>query len=332
MKLCYNGTVTEKERRYGINLKKICSEYRVSIWQCPQFLFLIMGIIIIFSILTTYIVASRYGEPELAALVVLALSAALFLIGSMIVRAFEKVALASRSKSEFISIMSHQLRAPLSAIKWQLNILLQERGDSDKIANNPPETVRGYLETIVEQNERMISAVNDLLDVNRIEDRDLILRPVNFSLKNLTIKIVEENQKYALANNVKITVMAPDQMQQAYADAEKMKRAIDHMIDNAIRYSLNGGNVIISIGDGKNKIVWKITDEGHGISSEDQKRIFEKFFRAPSAARYQTEGSGVGLFIAKSIIKLSGGDIGFLSAPQKGSTFWFSLPVKKQAL
>src|SRR3989344_2241488 len=318
---CYTYLYMALSWSQSINLKKVCAEYRVGLWQCPQFLFLIMGVIIILAIMVTYIVASRYEEPEIASLAVLVLTAILFAIGNLIVRAFEQVALASKSKSEFISIMSHQLRSPLSAIKWQLNMLLQ--------GQSPVNTPREYLETIMQQNERMIRSVNDLLEVNRIEDNDLILRPAEFSLKELTLKIINEYTSYASAYNVSVAFKDGENSMKVFADEERLRRVIEHLLDNAIRYSTNGGNISVNIekqNDGK--IVWKITDEGRGIPSAEQRRIFEKYFRSSDAARFQTAGSGVGLFIAKSIIKQSGGEIGFSSQESKGSTFWFVLQVK----
>ena len=307
----------------SINIKKVCARYRIGIWQCPQFLFVIMGAIIIASILTTYVLASEYQEPEIAALIVLVLSSILFLIGYMIVRAFEQVAIASKSKSEFISIMSHQLRSPLSAIKWQLNLLLQGPGVGSA------EAMKSYLDTVVEQNERMIRAVNDLLEVNRIEDRDLILRPSRWSLKDLSFKVTEEYKKYASAYNVHINLAAEGDVPQVFADEERIRRVIEHLLDNAIRYSSNGGEITISIEKSGDFVKWQVSDKGRGISQEEQRKIFEKYFRSPAAVRFQTEGSGVGLFISKSIIKLSGGDMNFSSEESKGSTFWFTLPTKK---
>jgi|SRR3989344_3362683 len=317
--LCYTYLYMALSWSESINLKKVCAEYRVGLWQCPQFLFLIMGAVIMLAILTTYAVAIKYQEPEVAALVVLMLAAALFLVGYLIVRSFEKVALASKSKSEFISIMSHQLRSPLSAIKWQLNMLLQ--GQSQAGASQE------YLETIRQQNERMIRSVNDLLEVNRIEDNDLILRPREFSLKELTLKIINEYKNYASAYNVRVALKDGGEPMKIFADEERLGRVIEHLLDNAIRYSTNGGNILVNIekqNDGK--VLWKIADEGRGIPSAEQRRVFEKYFRASDVTRFQTEGSGVGLFIAKSIIKQSGGEMGFSSQESKGSTFWFVLP------
>src|SRR3990167_6274759 len=149
----------------GLNLRKICVQYRVGVWQCPQFLFLVMGIVIIVTVFAAYAVASAYNQPELAALSVLILASVLFIIGHMIISTFEKVALSSLSKSEFISIMSHQLRSPLSAVKWQLNVMLSEDAKQEDKLND---RARAYLEAIYGQNERMIRAVNDLLEVNHL--------------------------------------------------------------------------------------------------------------------------------------------------------------------
>ncbi len=114
-----------------------------------------------------------------------------------------------------------------------------------------------------------------------------------------------------------------------FADEERIKRVIEHLIDNAVRYSTKKSEVKISMKYYGDQIDWKITDQGTGIPDADKPRIFDKFFRSVNASRYQTEGSGVGLFIAKSIIKMHGGAIGFSSELEKGSTFWFSLPIKK---
>ncbi len=291
-----------------------CSKYRIPVWQCPQFLFLVMGAFIIAAILVTYQIARSYEEPEIAALIVLSLSTVLFVIGNIIVNSFERVAVSSLSKSQFISIISHQLRSPLSAIKWQLDALSQDN-------------FRDYAGGIYEQNEKMIRSVNDLLEVNRIEDNDIILKPAEFSLAELTKKAVQRFDKLVIRQNVKISLFIQPDLPGVYADEERIMGVLDHLIDNSIRYSLNGGEIAISLEKKDKSILWKITDQGAGIPKESQKKVFEKFFRSGNTTRYQTVGSGVGLFIAKSIVKLSGGEIGFSSILNKGSTFWFSLPA-----
>ncbi|MEK7559961.1 MAG: HAMP domain-containing sensor histidine kinase [Patescibacteria group bacterium] len=307
------------------NLKKVCSRYRVDIWQCPQVLFLVMGFIIIGAILVTYELTKTYQEPEIAALIVLAVSAILFVIGQIIVTSFERIAESSLAKSEFVSIMSHQLRSPMSSIKWQLNMLISE----DLKSNSATEKLFGFLEGIYDQNEKMIRCVSDLLEVNRIEDKDIALKPEFFSISALTEKVIDEYKKDAAMANVNISSFFQPDVPLSYADQDRIKKVIEHLLDNAIRYSLSGGEVNISIEKRSNNIIWKITDQGAGIPKEDKKRVFEKFFRSQNAARYKSSGSGIGLFIAKSIIKLSGGAINFASDENKGSTFWFSLPIKK---
>lgn len=282
-----------------------------------------MGLVIIVAMLVAYVVASRYNEPELAALSVLGLAGVLFVIGHMIISAFERVAFASLSKSEFISIMSHQLRSPLSAVKWQLNMFL----DGGAIPGLTDES-RSYIEAIYEQNERMIHAVNDLLEVNRIEDNDLVMRPSLFSLFALASRVATEFERFSSANNSKVSILTQKDLPMVYADEDRIKRVLQHLIDNAIRYGTEKGNITISLEKNNGKVLCKVSDEGAGIPEEEKRRVFDKFFRSVNATRYQTEGSGVGLFIAKSLIKLSGGEIGFSSALGKGSTFWFTLPVK----
>ena len=203
----------------SLNIKKHCNQYRVGLWECPQFLFVLMGLVICATILATYILGPRfYDEPEITALVSLISTAILFIIGHIIVSAFERVAKASRAKSEFISIMSHELRSPLSAIKWQIDVLLSDKTSSITTSS----VTMKYLETIDEQNERMIGAVNDLLEVNRIEDRDLVLRPTLFSLKDLTQRVVTKNKKYAISNNVQINIDVKSDDNFVFADEDRV--------------------------------------------------------------------------------------------------------------
>lgn len=306
----------------SLNIVKACSRYRVGIFQCPQFLFLLMGILMIIAIAVTYEIAKFYGEPEIAALIVLAVSAIIFSVGRVIINSFERVAVSSLAKSEFISIISHQLRSPLSVIKWQINMLTM-----DNKSEMVPKKIKEFLDIIYEQNERMIKSVNELLEVNRIEDGDIVLTPEIFSLVALTEKVVDEYRKLANINNMNIVLRAEPFLPQAYADRGRIKIVIEHLLDNSIKYSLNGGKISINIESSGADIVWKITDEGVGIPPEDRKRVFEKFFRSKNVARYKISGSGIGLFVAKSIVKLSGGRINFSSFENKGSMFWFSLPA-----
>ncbi len=302
---------------------KHCGHYRVPLWQCPQFLFIVMGLVIIVAILVTYFVAARYQEPEQAIPILSGMTAALFIIGHFIVAAFEHVAESANSKSEFISIMSHQLRSPLSAIKWQMDALL---GDIPKTLGST-DALEKSLRAIGGFNERMIRLVSDLLEVNRIEDKDVVMRPSEFSLDELWRNVIKKAEQQGLSRSVTVSFGASESVPMAYADEDRIRVVAQHLLDNAIRYSVDGGAVIVVVEAKKGAIYSSVTDQGIGIMPDEEKKIFTKFFRSPRVVKLQTEGSGIGLFVAKSIIDRSGGKIGFSSEPDKGSVFWFSVPA-----
>jgi len=303
------------------NFKKQCEKYGVGIWQCPQFLFLVMGAVIIFAIIITNGVAQKYAEPSVVALIVLAVAAVLFVISFIIVSSFERVVQASLAKSEFIRIMSHQLRTPLSAIKWQIELLFNKKINPDQ------ETVNRALLEIKDKNEKMIWVANNLLDVNLIEDKNLALSPSMFSLKDIVGEVVEMLNESAVRANLQIFVTSPQEIPNVLADKMRIKNIVYHFVDNAIRYSTGRGIVAVALETLPGSVRFLVTDEGVGISKEDSKNIFKKLFRSQNTLTGQTSGSGVGLFIAKVIVERSSGKIGFTSAEGKGSTFWFTLPV-----
>lgn len=305
-----------------------CRELKWGLWQCPPFLFLVMGILTIVSMIATYVLASRYvEEPELAALIVIFITILFLVMGNIIISGFNKIAETNRMKSEFISLVSHQLRGPLSIFRWTLDVLERQ---FRKMPDSNPEN-GNFVETLRNTSDNMIGLVNSLLEMSRIEAQTFVLREEVFSLDKVTKDIVANYLKYAEASNIALAVeIAPD-IPEVRADRERIAIVIQNLVDNAVRYTLNRGNVLIMVRKDGEEILWSIKDEGVGIPVAQQKFIFQKFFRAKnlnSKSTKQTHGSGIGLYIAKEIITASKGKIGFTSEEGKGSEFWFRLPIK----
>jgi len=306
-----------------LNILAQCKRYGLPLWQCPQFLFLIMGIIIIGSTLTAYAIGTRYiEEPELVALIILLITAILFIIAVIITRSFERLAEASRMKSEFISVVSHQLRSPLSNLRWAIELLMS--GRLGKIEEKQTE----YFRILKENSGRMGELVSDLLIVSRIETATLPQKRKEISLEDLIKKLISEFEPFAQASNVEIEFKSEENLPKILADPSQIRLVVENLLDNAVRYIKDRGKVKMLLSRRGQNLYFEIEDNGVGIPKEDQKYIFQKFFRSENILRYQTQGSGLGLYISKAIIERSGGKIGFKSQEGVGSTFWFTLPIK----
>ena len=236
-----------------------------------------------------------------------------------------------RMKTEFISVAAHQLRTPLSAVKWTLQMILD--GDMGKI---DPE-VNEYLKKSYQSNERMINLVNDLLNISRIEKGHFLYNLESVSIKDLIKGIISDSMDLAAKQKIKIKFNMPkNEICKIKADYQKIKLAIQNLVDNAIKYSTGRDEVVINLKqikeNGDDFIQIEVKDYGIGISEQGQKRLFSKFFRGENAIMMQTDGSGLGLFIVKNIIEAHGGKIWFQSKENQGSTFYIKLPANQQLL
>ncbi len=228
-------------------------------------------------------------------------------------------------KTEFVSLAAHQLRTPLSAIKWTLKILLD--GDLGELNSEQ----RDFIEKTYKSNERMIDLINSLLDVARIEEGRYLYKPVLTEIEPI-IQFVVNSYKDEVANKkINFEYLKPkEKMPKVLVDVEKIRLVIQNFIENAINYTPAGGQVTISLKHDKKEIELIIKDSGVGIPKDQQARVFTKFFRAANVMRLETTGTGLGLFISKNIVEAHQGRIWFESEEKKGTTFHFALPIKTE--
>lgn len=243
----------------------------------------------------------------------------------VILRDVTREKLLERLKTEFVSVAAHQLRTPLSAIKWTLRMLL----DGELGVVTPEQ--KDFLEKTYEANERMILLINDLLNVAKIEEGRYFYRPSLTSFEPIVRSMIEYYKDEANRKGLTLELIVPTSpLPRVMIDTEKIRLAIQNLMDNAIHYTPSGGKITVSLVKGQKDVLFSIRDTGVGIPKYQQSRVFSKFFRAENVIRLQTEGSGLGLFIAKNIIESHNGKIWFESEEGKGTTFYFTLPIKDE--
>ncbi len=228
-----------------------------------------------------------------------------------------------RLKSDFISVAAHQLRTPLSGVKWVLKLLID--GDLGAVSIEQSKMLkRGY-----DTNEKMIQLVNDLLNVSRIENGKFGYKFEKNDFAKILNLLVENSQLASRERNIEVVVETHIELEPFFFDAEKLLIALQNLVDNAIKYTLPGGRVTIMTEKQGDYLQVKIKDTGVGIPKEEIHKLFSKFFRATNVIHLQTDGSGLGLFIVKSIIMRHGGQIWVDSEETKGTTFTVLIPLMK---
>lgn len=235
-----------------------------------------------------------------------------------------------QAKSKFVSVTTHQLRTPLSAIKWTFHMLLS--GGFGPISDEQ----KDFLKKGYDSTQRIITIVNDLLNVDYIdaEKEDYSFVPVK--LEELIAGVIFEFANQAESKKLTLKFVKPEiSLPEITADPIRLSMVLENLLDNAIKYSLPKGTVSVylkgdKINSASNQLEVVVADNGIGVPQKDRDKIFHRFFRAPNAIKVQTDGSGLGLFISKDIIDKHGGEIWFESKEGEGTAFHFTLPIHRQ--
>ena len=226
------------------------------------------------------------------------------------------------TKNEFVSLASHQLRTPATVVKWYAQALLKEKNESFN------EKEKKYIEGIYYGNERTITLINALLNVAHIELGKRKLNIAQVDAKSLLEKIVKTQELEILRKNQKVEVRQIGIVPQLTTDITLLTTILENIISNAIRYTKENGIITCSVETVDSKLLFKITDNGIGIPEKEQRKIFEKLFRASNAISFNTDGNGLGLYIVKKMINALYGRVYFKSELNKGTTFYLELPFK----
>lgn len=314
-----------KQRLYDeFNLKKQADELGLSVWQTPSFLFIVMGVIIVAAMTGIYIVSTNYDSPEIVIVSESLVVILLFTVGNSIIKIVEEVAKANKMKTEFVSIASHQLKTPISELKWETELLIAKFGEG--LSSKQAEIIK----EIAHSGEKMGRLVNDLLDVARIDQGQLALAKEKINFCELVNDAVGAQETFAKTKNVELSTSCNVERMDVFVDKRRFSVVLDNLLSNAIKYIDGSGKVEIFVESNDGMAQVCVRDNGVGVPVKDQDNIFKKFFRSNNSIKNETDGTGLGLYIAKNIVEQSGGKLWFKSIENVGSEFYFSIPIIKE--
>lgn len=229
-----------------------------------------------------------------------------------------------KSKDRFLSVAAHQLRTPLGSMRWAIEFLEQE-----KLGKLPPD-VKDAISQLAENNRRMLSLVNELLDVVRIEEGVKQEEPVETDLVELVREVIKSLAGRATQAKMSLQASFPDKpLPPLRLTRKHVAEAIENLIINALQYNREGKPIRVTVQLVKNAVHISVADQGIGIPQADQARIFSKFYRAKNAMRKFTDGTGLGLSVVKSYMEENGGTVSFESEENVGTTFTLFFPVAR---
>lgn len=223
-------------------------------------------------------------------------------------------------KVEFLTLASHQLRTPLSAIHWYCDMLLSP--DIGPLN----EKQRQYILTIAASNRRMIELANAFLDATRLETGRVRVEPKPTKLDILIKEVFKQLDIYVEEKKQKLELILEDELPILPLDEQLVCNVVMNLLTNAIKYSPETSVIHVLVRHREGKVIVEVKDRGFGIPKVDQSKVFQKFFRSQNILKKVTDGTGLGLYMVKAIVEGAGGNVWFTSEEGKGSSFFFSIP------
>jgi PAS domain S-box-containing protein len=227
---------------------------------------------------------------------------------------------AEEMKSTFISVISHELKTPVSLIKGYASTLAREDAHWDQ------ETLREGLQVINEESDRLNALIDNLLDASRIQAGGFKLERTDFNLPRLAERVVENFRLQSDKHH--FVVDFPPDFPTLFGDKERVRQVLNNLISNAIKYSPAGGEIRVGGWFDRREATIYVADQGIGIPLSEQGKLFQRFYRVDSGLRRNTQGAGLGLYLCRSIVEAHGGRIWLRSEPGKGTTVFFTLPLE----
>jgi PAS domain S-box-containing protein len=225
-----------------------------------------------------------------------------------------------RLKMDFIGIASHQLRTPLTAVVTYAHML------EDNFGGKLSDIQLSFVNVIITASRRMNELIGTLLNITRIEAGNIRVEPRFVQIENIIQEIIDELKPEAESKRIKINLRVEPKLEKIKTDKLLAHEVFANVISNAIKYTPPGGKILVTITERYNDIIISVKDNGYGISIEDQRFIFTKFFRSSTAMKRDVSGTGLGLYLTKVLVDNLGGEVWFKSIKNKGTTFFVSLP------
>ncbi len=238
-------------------------------------------------------------------------------------RLYQAVQEANESKSQFVSIVTHELRVPLTSIKGYTDLMQQG------VVGPINDRQTAFLGVIRNNSDRMAALISDLSDISRIERGIVRLDPVFVQLHDYVEETLNRMKPDLEGKSQLINTHVPTTLPKVYVDPNRLVQILTNLISNASKYTPENGTITIQATESENQVRVEVVDNGIGIDEDDQTKLFSQFFRSESATVREQTGWGLGLNVTKRLVELMGGLIGLSSQTGKGSTFWFTLPTRE---
>ena len=228
---------------------------------------------------------------------------------------------ADRLKSDFVSLVSHELRTPLTSIKGYVDLLLE--GEVGPLSAHQSE----FLDIVASSSTRLVSLTNDLLDVSRIEAGQLDLQIAPFDATVQVRNVAAALRPQIDGKRQTLIVEIPSVVPDIRGESNRFVQILTNLVSNANKYTPEGGAITIRVDPEGNFVRFTVSDDGAGLTTEEQHRLFSRFYRVRNRATQKVSGTGLGLSISKSLVEAHGGTIGVKSTPGEGATFFFTIPT-----